>query len=214
MSLNTNLKGRVRNINLPKSNILFPLFETVVNSIHAIDEKIDMDNHFKISDGDIKIKIIRSSQLITTKEKSEIIGFEIIDNGIGFNKINYNSFQTLDTEYKLNLGGKGVGRLLWLKAFSKVSINSYYQENKVIYNRMFNFTIAQDIHNEKNEKVSVSGDLRTSVTLLNLLDGYKDYLPKSINAIANALFEHCLWYFLREGGVYYSPFFRPRFCFS
>ena len=32
----TNLPGRIRNTNLPKSHALLPLFEAVVNSIHAI----------------------------------------------------------------------------------------------------------------------------------------------------------------------------------
>jgi hypothetical protein len=43
MSLNTSLKGRPRNTNLPKSHTLFPLFEAVVNSIHLLDERIKLD---------------------------------------------------------------------------------------------------------------------------------------------------------------------------
>lgn len=41
MSLQTNLKGRLRNTSLPKSHGLMPVFEAVVNSIHSIEE---MDN--------------------------------------------------------------------------------------------------------------------------------------------------------------------------
>ena len=36
MNIMTNLPGRIRNTNLPKSHALLPLFEAVVNSIHAI----------------------------------------------------------------------------------------------------------------------------------------------------------------------------------
>jgi hypothetical protein len=39
MSLQTNLKGRLRNTSLPKSHGLMPVFEAVVNSIHSIEEK-------------------------------------------------------------------------------------------------------------------------------------------------------------------------------
>jgi hypothetical protein len=39
MSLNTSLKGRLRNTNLPLTHGLAPLFEAVVNSIHSIDER-------------------------------------------------------------------------------------------------------------------------------------------------------------------------------
>ena len=35
MSLQTNLKGRLRNTSLPKSHGLMPVFEAVVNSIHS-----------------------------------------------------------------------------------------------------------------------------------------------------------------------------------
>ena len=49
MSLNTSLKGRLRNTNLPKSHTLFPLYEAVVNSIHSIDKRIKNDQEFKIS---------------------------------------------------------------------------------------------------------------------------------------------------------------------
>ena len=45
MSLNTSLKGRLRNTNLPITYSLFPLFEAVVNSIHSIDMlKQEKDN--------------------------------------------------------------------------------------------------------------------------------------------------------------------------
>lgn len=38
MNIMTNLPGRIRNTNLPKSHALLPLFEAVVNSIHAIED--------------------------------------------------------------------------------------------------------------------------------------------------------------------------------
>ena len=49
MSLNTSLKGRLRNTILPKSRELFPLFEAVVNSIRAIDERNKINPDFEIS---------------------------------------------------------------------------------------------------------------------------------------------------------------------
>ena len=39
--MDSNLRGRLRNTSLPKSNALLPLYEAVVNSIHAIDERIE-----------------------------------------------------------------------------------------------------------------------------------------------------------------------------
>ena len=104
MSLTTGLKGRLRNTNLPKSHALFPLYEAVVNSIHSIDERIKNDKEFEISKAYIKVKIIRSAQKSLDNSKSDITGFEIVDNGIGLNSKNYESFpQILDSEYKKSL---------------------------------------------------------------------------------------------------------------
>ena len=57
---------------------------------------------------------------------AKIIGFKIIDNGIGFNDANLKSFETLDSDHKAVKGCRGVGRLLWLKAFQKVYVDSVY----------------------------------------------------------------------------------------
>ena len=103
MTLNTSLKGRLRNTNLPKLRALFPLSEAVVNSIHSIDERIKNDKEFEISKAYIKVIINRSIQRALDNSESDITEFEIIDNGIGFNQNNYESFQNLDTAYKKSL---------------------------------------------------------------------------------------------------------------
>ncbi|MCC6371269.1 MAG: ATP-binding protein, partial [Bacteroidia bacterium] len=149
MNLNTSLKGRLRNTNLPLTNVLYPLFEAVVNSIHSIDTAMKLNSKSSTFEGIITIRILRSSQVTNYSDiKPDIIGFEILDNGVGFNTDNYNSFQTLDSEYKIALGCRGVGRLLWLKAFDKVTVKSVYEENRQLYSRTFDFTAANDILNE------------------------------------------------------------------
>ncbi|MDP5211297.1 ATP-binding protein, partial [Microbulbifer sp. 2205BS26-8] len=85
MSLQTNLKGRLRNTSLPKSRGLMPVFEAVVNSIHSLEEKIDGDN------GNIVLHINRSVQGnldFDTTILPPIIGFTITDDGCGFNEAN------------------------------------------------------------------------------------------------------------------------------
>ena len=198
MSLNTSLKGRLRNTNLPITYSLFPLFEAVVNSIHSIDIlKKEKANY----NGKIIIKILRSSHMITYEGfENNIIGFEIIDNGIGFNKDNYNSFRTLDSEFKINLGCRGIGRLLWLKAYDIVKIKSTFLEQGKIFLREFDFSAEKEIFNEKTEESSKT-DITTSVLLSNLSPKYYKSLPKTVSTIARDLLEHCLWYFIREGGA-------------
>ena len=127
IDLKTSLSGRLRNTTLPKSSALFPLFEAIVNSIHAIDERIEQDKSITLDDCKITVKIIRSAQTSTdNSRKPEITGFQIIDNGVGFNEKNFTSFLTLDSEYKAAKGCKGIGRLLWLKAFSSVRVESIF----------------------------------------------------------------------------------------
>lgn len=199
--MNTSLKGRLRNINLPKTNGLYPLFEAVVNSIHAIDERIEKLKDIDVGESYINIKIIRSTQLNTENSvKPEIEGFEVIDNGIGFNEENFNSFQTLDSEYKIGIGGKGVGRLLWLKVFKSISISSSFTTDLETQIRTFDFNVQNDLHNPKL-KVADSSIIETTVQMNQINAYYKTYLPRTASSIAHSILEHCLWYFLREGGA-------------
>ncbi|MDD5125889.1 MAG: hypothetical protein PHT85_15050, partial [Methylovulum sp.] len=128
MSLQTNLLGRLRNTDLPKSHALLPVFETVVNSIHALEERGNLT-----TTGQIVLKIQRVGQLQFAEAgtiPTEIRGFIIEDNGIGFNDANMQSFQTLDSDHKIDKGCRGVGRLLWLKAFTHIEINSVFEDSQ------------------------------------------------------------------------------------
>jgi len=198
MSLNTSLKGRLRNTTLPLTNALFPVFEAVVNSIHSIDELKKHDDSYQ---GKIIIKVIRSGQTSAFADvKSEINGFEIIDNGIGFNEDNFKSFQTLDSDFKIDLGGRGIGRLLWLKAFKSVKITSVFEEKGELFERAFQFSIQNDISDENYDK-SLSKIRETSISLTDIHKNYLVYLPKTIETISRNILEHCLWYFIRTGGA-------------
>lgn len=123
MSLQTNLKGRLRNTSLPKSHGLMPVFEAVVNSIHSIEETKNPLN------GKIVLRINRTTQGsldLDAKSQSPIIGFTIIDNGCGFDEANFKSFETLDSDHKIDKGCRGVGRLMWLKVFGLVEVESHF----------------------------------------------------------------------------------------
>jgi hypothetical protein len=54
------LEGRVKNFDLKKSKPLLPLFEAVVNSIYAIEERHRIDEF----DGTIDVRIIREPQMV------------------------------------------------------------------------------------------------------------------------------------------------------
>lgn len=118
------LPGRVKNFELPRTKPLMPLFETIVNSIYAIEER--QQNEEKIN-GYINIEIIREPQMrVQTvgidSSINDITGFVVTDNGVGFDENNMKSFLQSDSTYRAEKGGKGVGRFAWLKAFKEADI--------------------------------------------------------------------------------------------
>lgn len=136
LPLKVDLRGRVRNMRLAPSNALFALFEAVVNSIHAILDGPQPQN------GKITIRIVRGDNTMILGGKSElgpVVGFEIDDNGVGFNDKNFEAFSYSDSTTKAKYGGKGVGRLLWLKVFKTTNVSSVYSVNGKQYKRVFSF---------------------------------------------------------------------------
>lgn len=198
--MQTNLSGRLRNTSLPVSHGLLPLFEAVVNSLHSLEE-VAADSH---SSGTIRVEIVRSNQgSLALPERNEaladIVGFKITDNGVGFNDVNIKSFKTLDTDHKVDKGCRGVGRLLWLKAFKTVKIESVYATETGLSGRKFTFDANLGVK-EPVEFQDNCTQRATTVELQGFLDKYRAAAPKSILPIAKSLLEHCLWYFVREGG--------------
>src|SRR5438128_1719473 len=117
--MNLDFPNRVENVRLSKANCLLPVFEAIVNSIHGIEDS-------GRNDGVIDVTVERDAQpqMLGEEftEKQRIKDFIIADNGVGFTEENYRSFETSDTSSKKSKGGKGVGRLLWLKAFDHADV--------------------------------------------------------------------------------------------
>lgn len=197
MNLQTNLKGRLRNTSLPRSHGLMPIFEAVVNSIHSIEEKGN------ISDGLITLKIEREPQIeldMSAGLPAPILNFRITDNGNGFDDVNFQSFQTLDSDHKIHKGCRGVGRLLWLKAFDQISSSSVYLQSGDYKKRDFKFNDSDGVHDE--EVCQTEANQTNAIIVLGGFDkSYRKAVASGTLAIANTLLEHCLWYFVREAGV-------------
>lgn len=199
MTMQTNLHGRLRNTSLSYHHGHLPVFEAVVNSIHSIEE---LNNNSSIGKIILEINRIPQSSLDLSKNeehKEDITGFKIIDNGIGFNDDNMESFSTLDSEYKIDKGCRGVGRLLWLKAFNSVHINSSFGRNGSFISREFKFDDRSGV-GEPQERVIPKKQFETVVSLNNFKEKYRKATHKTIKPIATSLLEHCLWYFVRDGG--------------
>lgn len=204
MALTTSLAGRVRNTSLPKSHALLPLLEAIVNGIQATDAR----HEDSAAPGRINVSVHRDAQEEFDFGQSSpgrapmkpIVGFTVEDDGVGFTAQNMSSFETLDSDFKSDLGCRGVGRLLWLKAFDKVSVRSAYEdEGGNLRGRQFRFSVEHEVEHDGE----VDGFTRAGAVVS--LDGFKtsfqQHAPKGVDAIAREVFEHCIWYFLRPGGA-------------
>lgn len=205
MALTTSLAGRVRNTSLPKSHSLLPLLEAVVNGLQAIDARFKEESS---SQGHLTVTIERSPQAefdlgLSVPGRAAlppIVGFTVEDNGIGFTPANMTSFETLDSDHKSEMGCRGVGRLLWLKAFDKVSVRSTYTDDDgVLRSRQFGFSVDREV--ESGEAPVGVTEVGAAVHLHGFKPAFQRNAPKTAEAIAREVFEHCIWYYLRPGGA-------------
>ena len=165
------IENRVKRLPKPSSiaDALQPVFEAISNSIHAIQDR----HPNAAKDGQINI------QFCNTKDPST---YQIIvaDNGIGLEEERYIAFRTADTPFKIQRGGKGVGRLLWLDAFVKTSVVSVFKEAGKLKKRTFDFGFQDDepIYNEELEVLNSAADLGTIVKMIGLRSNdYSRYMP-------------------------------------
>jgi hypothetical protein len=110
--------------------------------------------------------------------------------------VNFESFQTSGSEHKVSLGGKGVGRFLWLKAFERVLVESVFEDNGSLFKREFDFSVAQGI-GDGIPAVS-TGPRETTVHLSGFKKEYQR-LPsayRTTQKIAQRILEHCLSFFV------------------
>lgn len=191
--MKTDVAGRIKNMSLGASKPLLPLYEAVVNSIQAIEDA-------KQSKGAIHIEIIRDTAHLlreSSPDNGEITGFVISDNGIGFDDSNYAAFETADTTYKADRGGKGIGRFLWLVAFENVEIESHFRTSDGWKCRRFEFAPVGDGIRSMALLESKAQQWATTIRLRGFREKYRKQCPKRIDTIASRLIEHCLEFFIR-----------------
>ena len=185
-----NFKGLVDLHTLPKTTPLLPLYEAIINSIQSIEDA-------QISNGKIEIIVERDKQMnLFNQWETDIENIIIVDNGIGFDDENYNSFDTYASEYKIQKGCKGVGRMLWLKAFCSVSIESIFVEEDKKKCRTFLFDANHAVHDMKVKELSSDVLQTTKVRLNGLREQYKGNCPKKLDTIAKNILNHCFTYYV------------------
>lgn len=183
---------------LPRSKALHPVFEAISNSIDAIDEQKNG------IDGKIIVTIARAAQgLLEDNEENRellpIVNISIEDNGVGFRRDNFNAFSELSTIWKKDKGGKGLGRVIWLKVFDHAEIQSTFLDGDDLNHIHFRFLCEEEPIVILNESNSKTGEIRTIVKLINCKQEYIDAIPKRRLTIAEEIITHFLPYFMVTG---------------
>ncbi|UOR06712.1 hypothetical protein MUN82_06335 [Hymenobacter aerilatus] len=188
--IKTNVIGKVGNISLSYDDGIMALHEAIVNSLQSIDSA-------KRPDGEIVIDVRRdptaSPEFDGLPPVKDIV---IRDNGVGFNRKNYNSFQTAESTYKLKIGGKGIGRFLWLKVFDRAEVRSVFKEyaDQKLHNRSFSFVL--DNRNPIVDERLVplpNGNAKpigTSIKLCELRPEYAECFSGPLAELADSIIEH------------------------
>lgn len=189
--MQANFKGLVRLHVLPITEPLLPMYEAIINAIQSIEES-------KKVDGKIHVIIERANMLNFDEQwESDIENIIIKDNGIGFTDKNFESFNTYATESKIEKGCKGVGRIMWLKAFNNVNITSVYQKNDKKYMRSFKFDSEKEVFDQNNIEVEMNTPFETVISLNKMGNKYKkNNCPKKLETIAREILNHCFAYYV------------------
>ncbi|NTU49636.1 MAG: ATP-binding protein [Desulfobulbaceae bacterium] len=184
------IEGKVRKVKT--DDILVPLFEAIMNSIHAINE-------CSLGAGEIKVEIFRdpAQKEMALDAPLSISGFKVTDNGSGFNEKNMESFQTGDSTYKLQIGGKGIGRFTWLKFFEQIEISSVYKNGAAFYKRAFVFSRKGVSSIDPVLMEDGSKGLSTSVEMKDLYSSIQKVRPNP-ELLAEKIVEHFLSIFVTD----------------
>ena len=192
-----NILNRVRRLPKPTkpSEAMQPVFEAVSNAIHAVEDQFE-DNF--LAKGRISVTI---NNLKNPKEIEVIIS----DNGIGLNKARFDAFCTTDTDFKYKKGGKGIGRLLWLDAFDRISVTSVFErDNGNVSQRSFRFQLTNTDQITDERLVAKDGSTKPG-TIIKFSSLRGIAYPAKFPIQAKALIRHFGSHFLAEFILGKSP---------
>ncbi len=185
-SLRPNLVKRIARLPKPTNvaDALQPLFEAVSNAIHSTQARFPKT---VAAEGRVTVTV-------QTDRKKEAVTAIVEDNGPGLNERNWEAFITTDTDNKIEIGGKGVGRLMWLDCFAEIRVDTSFVEGDGMKRRAFNFVLA--LNNQIQNEVIEAAAPREPYFLVEFKglrsNGYRDKWPGR----GNYVFQHLTSHFL------------------
>jgi Histidine kinase-, DNA gyrase B-, and HSP90-like ATPase len=190
-SLRPNLVKRIERLPKPTNvtGALQPLFEAVSNAIHSTQSRF----------GETVALNGRVVVTVATNRSKENVWVTVEDNGVGLDAKNWEAFTTTDTDNKIQIGGKGVGRLLWLDCFDRISVESVFREGEQLQRRKFKFILALEgqIQEETLEPVAGIAEPMFQVKFEGLrANGYHEKFPGRDSFVFQHLTSHFLPVFI------------------
>ncbi|MDO8039567.1 ATP-binding protein [Janthinobacterium sp. SUN137] len=146
--------------------------EAITNSIQAGARVVSVDLTFSAPNQEM---------FAGSDERRVLERVSIIDDGEGFTIDNLQYFDEICTGHKDSIGGKGVGRLSFLKFAKKVKIESQ------LVDEFIQFDYTPDFSLNDVQRVTTSGAKRTSIVLDDLKDQINTQVTKLINSICDDL---------------------------
>lgn len=187
-SLRPNLVKRIERLPKPTNvaSAMQPLFEAVSNAIHSTQERY---KERVASEGRVIVTV-------NTSRNKDDVWATVEDNGYGLTEKNWEAFTTTDTDNKIEVGGKGVGRLIWLDCFRDIQVSSVYvNDDGGRHRRSFKFRLALEdqLENLAVEEADDAPDSSFFVKFSGLRDnGYLSNFPGR----GTFVFQHLTSHFL------------------
>ncbi|UWR91072.1 ATP-binding protein [Phaeobacter inhibens] len=187
-SLRPNLVKRIQRLPKPHNvaGAMTPLFEAVSNAIHSTQAKFG-----KEVSRQGKVEVV-----VSTNRKKDDVWATVEDNGLGLDEANWEAFTTTDTDNKIAIGGKGVGRLMWLDCFKDIQVTSVFSDHHSrLYKRSFSFCLTLE---EQIQGLQVSpAPLESDTSFFVRFTGVRDngYLAK-FPGRGDYVFQHLTSHFL------------------
>ena len=122
------------NLSVNVQGFLLPVFEALSNSMDGIELRFG-------DQASRKGKILIRFDNLNDPDKVMI---SITDNGVGLNDENYKSFRTPFSGYKLSKRGRGFGRFIAFKVFSRIHYSTRFNGGAAEETKTFRFDISRD----------------------------------------------------------------------
>jgi len=143
------------------------LAEAITNSMQANATEIEI--HFDTIDVSL------------LQDVKQVKNITIIDNGDGFTDKNIDSFNHYMSDYKQELGCKGIGRFTYLTICDKVEVESYKNDSNIHFNFSVDIDSISPEKSQKNQLIKM-----TKITFQDIKDKQvTSTLNKEIKEIIN-----------------------------